>query len=71
LPGDWVTAFTHDVVDPAQNLTFLPPTLNRNLYSGFVQDEVMLVKNLFFTMGTKLEHNDYTGSSGKPSGRLQ
>jgi len=63
--------FTHDVVDPAQNLTFLPPTLNRNLYSGFVQDEVMLVKNLFFTVGTKLEHNDYTGFEWEPSGRLQ
>ena len=63
--------FTHDVVDPAQNLTFLPPTLNRNLYSGFVQDEVMLVKDLFFTVGTKLEHNDYTGFEWEPSGRLQ
>jgi iron complex outermembrane receptor protein len=63
--------FTHDVVEQAQNLAFLPPTLNRNLYSGFVQDEVMLVKNLFFTLGTKLEHNDYTGFEWEPSGRLQ
>jgi iron complex outermembrane receptor protein len=63
--------FTHDVVQQAQNLAFLPPTLDRNLYSGFVQDEVMLVKNLFFTLGTKLEHNGYTGFEWEPSGRLQ
>jgi hypothetical protein len=36
--------FTHDVVEQAQNLAFLPPTLDRNLYSGFVQDEVALAK---------------------------
>jgi len=63
--------FTHDVVDPARNLTFLPTTLNRNLYSGFMQDEVMLNKNLFLTLGTKLEHNDYTGFEWEPSARLQ
>jgi iron complex outermembrane receptor protein len=63
--------FTHDVVDPAQNLGFVPPTLNRNLYSGFVQDEVMLIKRLYFTLGTKIEHNDYTGFEWEPSGRLQ
>jgi iron complex outermembrane receptor protein len=63
--------FTHDVVHPAQNLTFLPTTLNRNLYNGFMQDEVMLNKNLFLTLGTKLEHNDYTGFEWEPSGRLQ
>jgi iron complex outermembrane receptor protein len=63
--------FTHDVVEEAQNLAFLPPTLDHNLYSGFVQDEVILVKDLFFTLGTKLEHNDYTGYEWEPSGRLQ
>ncbi|HEY3658506.1 MAG TPA: TonB-dependent receptor [Steroidobacteraceae bacterium] len=63
--------FTHDVVDPSQNLAFVPLTLNRNLFSGFVQDEVMLIKNLFLTLGTKLEHNDYTGFEWEPSGRLQ
>jgi iron complex outermembrane receptor protein len=63
--------FTHDVVQQAQNLAFLPPTLNRNLYSGFVQDEVMLIKDVFLTLGSKLEHNDYTGFEWEPSGRLQ
>jgi len=62
---------THDVVEQAQNLAFLPPTLDRNLYSGFVQDEIMLAANLFFTVGTKLEHNGYTGFEWEPSSRLQ
>ncbi|HWS61729.1 MAG TPA: TonB-dependent receptor [Steroidobacteraceae bacterium] len=63
--------FTHDVVQQAQNLAFVPPTLNRNLSSGFVQDEVMLIKDVFLTLGSKLEHNDYTGFEWEPSGRLQ
>jgi iron complex outermembrane receptor protein len=63
--------FTHDVVQQAQNLAFVPPTLNRNLHSGFVQDEVMLIKDVFLTLGSKLEHNDYTGFEWEPSGRLQ
>jgi iron complex outermembrane receptor protein len=36
-----------------------------------VQDEIKLTDHLFFTMGTKLEHNDYTGFEIEPSGRLQ
>jgi iron complex outermembrane receptor protein len=63
--------FTHDVVGEAQNLAFVPPILDHNLFSGFVQDEIMLLKNLFFTLGTKVEHNDYTGFEFEPSGRLQ
>ena len=63
--------FTHDVVGEAQNLAFLPPILDHNLFSGFVQDEIMLRKDLFFTLGTKLEHNDYTGFEVEPSARLQ
>jgi iron complex outermembrane receptor protein len=63
--------FTHDVVSNAPSLSFFPPTLNQNLYSGFVQDEVMLLPEVFFTAGTKLEHNDYTGYEVEPNVRLQ
>jgi len=63
--------FTHDVVGEAQNLAFLPPTLDHNLYSGFAQDEIMMAETVFFTLGTKLEHNDYTGFEAEPSARLQ
>jgi len=63
--------FTHDVDRNAPALAFLPATLDRNLYSGFLQDEIRLRENLFFTLGTKLEHNDYTGLEVEPSARLQ
>jgi iron complex outermembrane receptor protein len=63
--------FTHDVNSPAPSLAFAPGILNQNLYSGFVQDEIKLFDNLFFTLGTKVEHNDYTGFEFEPSGRLQ
>jgi iron complex outermembrane receptor protein len=63
--------FTHDVVGAAQNLAFVPPHLDQNLFSGFVQDEIMIRENLFFILGTKVEHNDYTGLEVEPSARLQ
>src|SRR6202012_4551587 len=63
--------FTHEVDQNAPGLAFLPPTLNQNLYSGFVQDEIRILDNLHFTLGTKLEHNDYTGFEVEPSVRLQ
>ena len=31
----------------------------------------MLVHNVFFTLGSKVEHNDYTGFEVEPSARLQ
>ena len=63
--------FTHDVTSPAPGLAFVPPVLDQNLYSVFVQDEIKLFDKLFFTLGTKVEHNDYTGFEFEPSGRLQ
>jgi iron complex outermembrane recepter protein len=45
--------------------------LDHNLYSGFVQDKIMLLNNVFLTLGTKIEHNDYTGFEYEPSGRVQ
>jgi iron complex outermembrane receptor protein len=35
-----------------------------------VQDEIALRKNVSFTLGTKLEHNDYTGFEFEPDARL-
>jgi iron complex outermembrane recepter protein len=63
--------FTHDSVGNTPAVQILPSTLNQNLFSGFVQDQIMLQKNLFFTLGTKVEHNDYTGFEFEPSARLQ
>jgi iron complex outermembrane recepter protein len=62
--------YTHDVVNNAPGLAFLPPVLDQNLFSGFVQDEMALQDNLRLTVGSKLEHNDYTGFEIEPSVRL-
>jgi iron complex outermembrane receptor protein len=52
-------------------VAFLPNTLDQNLYNTFVQDEIKLRENVFFTLGSKLEHNDYTGFEFEPSARIQ
>jgi iron complex outermembrane recepter protein len=63
--------FTHEVDDNAPDLAYYPSVQDQNLFSGFVQDKIMLLKNLYFTFGTKVEHNDYTGFEEEPSARLQ
>jgi iron complex outermembrane receptor protein len=61
---------THDHVDNSPTFAFLPPNLDRNLISFFVQDEITILTNLILTAGTKVDHNDYTGIEIQPSGRL-
>jgi iron complex outermembrane receptor protein len=61
---------THDVVGNAPAVAFLPAVLDHNLYSAFVQDEILVRKNLSFTLGTKLEYYDYTGVEVEPDARL-
>jgi iron complex outermembrane receptor protein len=52
-------------------LAFLPPHVSRRWFNGFVQDEMPLARDrLRLTLGTKIEHNDYTGVEFQPSGRL-
>lgn len=58
------------IVNPAA-LAFLPPHVTRQWYSAFAQDEIALIENqLHLTIGTKLEHNEYTGFEYQPSARL-
>jgi iron complex outermembrane receptor protein len=63
--------YTHDVAGNSPSVAFLPPGLDQNLFSGFVQDEIALRPDLTLTLGTKLEHNDYTGTETEPGVRLQ
>lgn len=47
-----------------------PESSDTNLYSFFVQDEYTALKDkLIFTLGSKFEHNDYTGYEVQPSVR--
>lgn len=48
-----------------------PPNPDTKLFGAFAQDEIVLAPDrLFLTIGTKLEHNDYTGFDAMPSVRL-
>lgn len=47
------------------------PDRTDHLYSAFLQDEINLLANtLWLTLGSKYEHNGYTGSEWQPSARL-
>jgi iron complex outermembrane receptor protein len=45
--------------------------LNQQLFSAFAQDEIALTRKLALTAGSKVEHNDYTGTEFEPSARLR
>jgi iron complex outermembrane recepter protein len=47
-----------------------PPSSRDHLVSGFVQDQIALPHSLRLTIGTKLEHNDFSGFELQPSGRV-
>ena len=48
-----------------------PDSRDDDLYSGFVQDDITLIKDrLRLTLGSKFEHNDYTGHEIQPNARL-
>ena len=52
-------------------LAFLPAHVARQWFTGCVQNEIALVPNrLHVALGTKIEHNDYTGFEIQPSGRV-
>jgi iron complex outermembrane receptor protein len=62
---------THEVDEDVSVVQFSPPVLDQALYSGFLQDEIMLAQSVHLTIGSKLEHNDYTGFEVEPNIRLQ
>jgi iron complex outermembrane receptor protein len=58
-------------VDNLQLFAFLPAHEILNRYGVFIQDEITLVpEQVRLTLGTKLEHNGYTGYEHQPSVRL-
>lgn len=52
-------------------ISLTPSSRDTSLYSGFVQDTIALVpKTLDLTLGSKVEHNDYTDFELQPSAKL-
>jgi iron complex outermembrane receptor protein len=62
---------TRDAVQNAMNTAFLPAQVDHQLFSVFAQDEATVNDRLGLTVGSKLEHNDYTGLEWEPGLRLR
>ena len=67
-----VDALLHDSAeDGGFTLQWLDNRPESQVVSGFVQDQIALVPDrLSLTLGTKLEHNSFTGFEVQPTGRL-
>jgi iron complex outermembrane receptor protein len=52
-------------------ISFNPEKFRDRLFSAFVQDEIRIFPDkVSLTLGSKFEHNDFTGFEAEPSGRL-
>jgi iron complex outermembrane receptor protein len=52
------------------SLTIAPNDRLDRLYSAFLQDQLKLTSSLSLTVGSKFEHNDFTGFEFEPSAQL-
>jgi iron complex outermembrane receptor protein len=60
-----------DAIENSPGLAFLPRSRHLDYYGFFVQDEIELVHDkLELTIGSKFDHNDYSGFEAEPSVRL-
>lgn len=63
--------YTADSTVGSLSISFNPSRRRDNLFSSFVQDEIVLLPDrLRLTLGAKLEHNGYTGFEFQPNVRL-
>jgi iron complex outermembrane receptor protein len=60
-----------DEVENTPRLAFLPARKDMPLYSGFIQDQIeLMMSKLRLTLGSKFEHNAFSGFEVQPAGRL-
>ena len=63
--------FTTDDLNNRHTISFDPESKGDNLFSTFILDEFKLFNNqLRLTLGSKFEHNDYTGFEFQPNARI-
>lgn len=63
--------YTKGDTESVPTIVFSPRNRADNLFSAFVQDEIVLVEDrLRLTVGSKFEHNDYSGFEFQPSARV-
>ncbi len=68
----WGLGYRSDEMHVAlgQGILFSSLSKATNLFSAFVQDEIRVSNSVWLTLGTKLEHNSYSGLEVEPSARL-
>jgi iron complex outermembrane receptor protein len=60
-----------DATVATPRISFTPASRTTQLFSSFIQDEITILQDrLYLSVGTKLEHNDYTGFEFQPSARI-
>ncbi len=63
--------YISDELNGSFSTTLDPDSQDYRLVSAFVQDDIVLIPQRFrFTIGTKFEHNDFSGDEWQPSARL-
>jgi iron complex outermembrane receptor protein len=63
--------YSRDDIQGNFSVTFAPASRSLQVFNAFVQDEIALVpERLYLTVGTKLEHDAYTGFEAMPSARM-
>ncbi len=71
----WGAGYRYVIDDTMRTPTGLialePPSLSDNIFSAFLQDQIELSRDLvYLTIGSKFEHNDFTGYEYQPTLRL-
>ena len=63
--------YLQDRYSDNERMQFGHAKAGKQLFSAFLQDDFTLIQDrLKFTLGAKLEHNDFTGVEGQPNARL-
>ncbi len=60
-----------DEIDPTLRISATPKNRDTHLFSSFAQDEISILPDrVHLSLGTRVEHNGYTGFDLQPSARL-
>ena len=62
--------FIRDDSDSNPSFSLAPSSRSSHLFSTFIQDEISLSDDLRLTLGSKFDHNDYSGFEYQPNVRL-
>jgi iron complex outermembrane receptor protein len=61
--------FNRDDIEASANVSITPSSDTYHVFSAFVQDEISMTDDIKLTVGSKFEHNSFTGFEFQPSVR--